>query len=231
LWASPGAAQTVDELVARHVAARGGPEKLRAVQTLRITRMVATPFTNVRVVTYRKRPNLFWAEQTIKGQPAVTVRGINADAAWELAADGSASLRPAPAAAEARELEGDFDGPLVDWKAKGHTLALEGKESLTGGDAYKLKLTTKTGAIRFIYLDSVTYLERRQSGTRTLANNTQERFVIDFGDWRTIEGITFPFSMDEDRTGPVMTQSFASYTEKIEINVPVDDSLFVTPKR
>jgi hypothetical protein len=230
LWPLHGAAQTVDELVARYIAARGGYEKLHAIQTIRMTRTAATPFTNVRVVISRKRPELFRAEQTPKGQPA-TVRAINADAAWDVAPDGAMSLRPTAAAIEARELDGDFDGLLVDWKAKGHTLVLEGKEPLTGGEAFKLKLTTKSGVVRYIYLDSATYLERRHAGTRTLPNNSQERFVIDFTDWRAVEGVMFPFSIDEDRTGPVITQSFAIYTEKIELNVPLEDSLFATPKK
>jgi hypothetical protein len=58
------AAQSVDDLVARYIAARGGLEKLKAIQTIKITRIVATGIgTPVKVTIYRKRPQLYRVEQ------------------------------------------------------------------------------------------------------------------------------------------------------------------------
>ncbi len=222
-------AQTVDEIVARHIAARGGYEKLKSVQTIKITRTIATPFTNVKVVIYKKRPQLFRAEQSPIGQP-VSVRGVNPDAAWDTAG-GKTTLRAAATAADTREIDADFDGLLVDWKAKGHTVMLEGKEALTGGDAYKLKVTTKAGAVRYIYLDAATFLDRRHTGVLKLPPDRQLDVAIEFSGWRSVDGVQFPFDISEDRTGPEPSVSFATYTEKIELNVPMDDALFATPAR
>ncbi len=220
-------AQTVDELVARHVAARGGYEKLKAVQTIRITRTVATQFSKVKVIVYRKRPNLMRAEQTAVGQPMVP-RGINTEAAWDTI-QGKLVQRPPAAAVEIREIDGDFDGLLVDWKAKGHTVTLEGREPVAGADAYKLKVTTKSGVVRYVYLDATTFLERRQSGTILLPNNRREKTTLDFSNYKPVGGLQFAFNIDEDRSGSLITQSFAVYTETIELNVPMDDALFATP--
>lgn len=217
-------AQSVDDLVARNVEARGGYEKLKTIQTIKITRTVATPFSSVAVVIYKKRPQLYRAEQGPKGQPPAA-RGINPDAAWDTSAGGASVRRPAQAAAETRELDADFDGLLVDWKAKGRSVTLEGRESLPGGDAYKLKVATRSGPVRYVYLDARTYLDRRQTGV----NDRQEAFVQDFSNWQVVDGVRFPFNIDEDRKGPQITQSFATYTEKIELNVPMDDALFATP--
>lgn len=227
MLASPAAAQTVDDLVAKHLAARGGYEKLKAVQTIKITRTVATNFANVQVVIYKKRPNLFRSEQTAPGQPTIP-RGVNADVAWDTI-QGKIAQRPAPLAAETRDIDADFDGLLVDWKAKGHTVTLEGTEPLTGGDAYKLKVVTKGGAERLVYLDAKTYLERRQVGMLVLPNGRKEKTTLDFSNYKAVDGILFPFNIDEDRSGPQITQSFATYTQKIELNVPMDDALFATP--
>ena len=225
--ACPAAAQTVDELVARHVAARGGYEKLKAVQTIKITRTVATNFANIKVVIYKKRPGLFRAEQTAPNQPMVP-RGINADAAWDTV-QGKIAQRPAPAAAETRDIDADFDGLLVDWKEKGHGVMLEGREPLAGGDAYKLKVTTKNGTVRYVYLDAKTLLERREVGMIVLPNGRKENTTLDFSNYRAVDGIQFPFNIDEDRSGPQITQSFATYTEKIELNVPMEDAIFAPP--
>ena len=225
--ARPAPAQTVDDLVSRHVAARGGYEKLKAVQTIRITRTVATQFSKVKVVVYKKRPNLFRAEQTAPGQPMIP-RAINADAAWDTV-QGKLVQRTPAAAMEIREIDGDFDGLLVDWKAKGHSVTLEGKEPVAGGEAYKLKVTTKSGAVRYVYLDATTCLERRENGTILLANNRRENTSLDFSNYKAVDGIQFAFNIDEDRTGSIITQSFATYTEAVELNVPIDDGLFATP--
>jgi hypothetical protein len=225
-------AQTVDEIVAKHVAARGGMDRINALQTLKITRTVATGIgSNIRVIMYKKRPNLYRVEQGLATPGAsMTARGVNADAAWDTAPGGKITLRAEPAATEARDLDGDFDGLLVNWKDKGHAVRFEGRESMPGGDALKLRVTTKGGVERLIYLDATTYLDRRHTGTVTLPNGRRD-VVIDFSNWQDVNGVKFPFDINEDRKGGnAPEQSLVFYTEQIEANVPLDDALFVTPK-
>ena len=105
----------------------------------------------------------------------------------------------------------------------------EGKHALPGAETYKLKVTTKAGAVRYIYLDATTYLDRRHTGVLNLAPDRQMDFVMDFGGWRRIDGVMFPFDIGEDRTGREPSVTYAAYTEKIELNVPMDDALFATP--
>ncbi len=223
--ASPSAAQTVDDIVARHVEARGGYQRLKAIETIKVTRTIATPFTDLRVVVYRKRPHLFRLEQTPAGQPTIA-RAIGATEAWDTIKD-KVVVRQPQAFADARDLEGDFDGVLVDWKQKGHAVELEGKEALPGGEAYKLKVTTKSGSTGHVYLDAKTYLDRRHVN---LTPNRQAHVVVDFGGWRDVGGVKFPFDITEERTGKAPVQTLVTYTEKIEINVPMDEAMFAPPK-
>ena len=228
-------AQTVDEIVTKHIAARGGYEKIKAIQTIRITRTVATPFSSVTVVTYKKRPNLVRFDQTPKGQTVTTPRGINADGAWDVV-QGKVVMRPENVALEGRETDGDFDGLLVDWKEKGHTVVLDGKETISGSEAHKLKVTTKGGSVRHVFIDSKTFLETGMSGIvllpgidpRTKQPRTQQS-AWTYGDYKPINGVMFPHSLDEERTAGPITQSFAHFTEKIEVNVPLEDGFFAPP--
>jgi hypothetical protein len=228
-------AQTVDELVAKHVAARGGIEKLRTISSLKITRTVATPFTSVQVVIYKKRPDLIRWEQTPKGQTEAVPRGINAAGAWDVA-QGKVVMRPDTLAVEGRETDADFDGLLIDWQKKGHTVTLEGKEKVGTADAYKLKVTTKGGTVREVYLDATTFLEAQIVGKVRIPGidprTKEHRFndtILVFSDYRDVDGVKFPFAIDEERTGGGITQSFAHFTEKIEVNVPMEDALFAPP--
>ena len=226
LTASHASAQTVDEIIAKHVEARGGIARLKAIDTVRIERTVAATFNDIDVLIVKKRPDLYRSEQTPEGSPNTIVRGF-ADVAWELAG-GRAAVREGAGAAEQREVDGDFDGFLVDHAAKGHAVALEGRGKVGGADAWKLKVTMRSGAVRYVYLDAATFLERRHETTIELAPGRRVATTIRFGDWRDVGGVKFPFAIEEERDAP--GQTFVHYTKKIEVNVPVDDSLFAMPK-
>jgi hypothetical protein len=227
-----GQAQSLDDIVARHIEARGGKEKLKAVQTVKLTRTVATGIGSpIKVVLYKKRPNLVRLEQgSTQPGAALIPRGISADAVWDTV-QGKPVARPAQIAAEARDVEGDFDGLLVDWKEKGHTITLDGREKLPGGEVYKLQATLKSGLKRTIYVDAKTFLERRHTGVLNLPGGRQFEVTITFDNWRDVEGVKYPFDITEERTGKEPVVSLVTYTEKIEINPPLDDAIFAMPSK
>jgi hypothetical protein len=234
LVASGAAGQTVDDLVAKNIEARGGLARIKAIETLTITRTVATGIgSNVRVIIYKKRPQLYRGEQgPAQGGAPPTPRGVNADDAWDTV-QGKVTTRPEQAEAETRDIDADFDGLLVDWKRKGHTVVYDGRESLPGGETHKLKVTTRSGVVRTIYLDAKTHLERRHTGVLTLPNGRKLDIVVDFSNWKDVNGVKFAFDINEDRVDPggmAPAQSLVFYTEKIEANVPIDDAMFATPK-
>jgi len=197
---------------------------------VKVTRTVANGIgSTIKVIVFKKRPNLFRLEQgPVTAGATLTPRGINADAAWDVA-QGKPVARPAQAAAEARDVEGDFDGILVDWKAKGHTVRFDGREHLPAGDAYKLTVALKSGLVRTVYLDATTYLDRRHTGVLNLPGGRQFDVIIDFDNWKDVEGVKFPFDITEERSGKEPVVTLVTYTEKIELNVPMDDAFFAMP--
>jgi hypothetical protein len=228
----PSSAQTVDEIVERHIAARGGREKLAAIQTVKMTRTVASGIgTTLKVIVYKKRPALLRVEQG-PAQPgaAMIARGINADAVWDTV-QGRITGREPQLAAEARDVDGDFDGLLVGWREKGHAVAFAGRETLPGGETLKLAVTLKSGLTRTIYLDARTYLDRRHAGALNLPNGRRFEVTIDFDNWRDVEGVKFPFDITEERTGKEPVVTLVTYTEQIEVNVAMDDALFAAPPK
>lgn len=220
-------AQSVDEILKRHIDARGGYERIKAIQSVRITRTVVTQFSELEVVILKKRPQSHRVEQSAPGQPPV-LRAVTPSAVWDLAG-GKLTNRTPLSAAEARDLDGDFDGPLVDWKEKGHTAELAGREALPGGDAFKIQLTTKNGVARTFYIDAATYLVRRITGVTNLPGDRKANLETDILAHKEAGGVKFPADIQEDRTGAGPVQTVVSYTKAIEINVPIDDALFVPP--
>lgn len=78
-----------------------------------------------------------------------------------------------------------------------------------------------------VYLDPSTFLERRHETTLEVAPNRRIETTITFGDWREIDGVKFPFAIEEERDAP--GQTFVFYTRRIEVNVPLEDALFLQP--
>lgn len=220
--------QSVEEIVARHIAARGGYDRLKAVQSMRIVRTYGTFGANIPVVITKKRPALLRIDQTLpNGRTAA--RGVTGSAAWDRSPDGKVSERQPEAAAEARDIDADFDGLLVDYEKKGHKVAYKGRERIGGVDAHRLDIALASGGTRIVYLDAESFLERRQVGSMTLPQgNTRAEVVLTFSDYRDVGGLKFPFAIDEERNAfPV--QTIAIYTERIELDVPVDDAVFARP--
>ena len=230
----PAFAQTVDDIVQKYYAARGGYDKIKAIQTLKITQTVANPFTSTtKVVIVKKRPGLVRWDVTPAGQTAPVPRAINAEGGWDTQA-GKVVPRPEIMLKEDRDIDADLEGPLVDWKSKGHTVTFEGTTKLGQGEGYRLKVVTKGGVTREIVLDGRTYLPVREEGRMSLppdprGNPRFNQHVFTYSDWRDVNGVKFPFAVDEERTGGPITQSLATYVEKIEVNVPVEDALFLKP--
>ena len=223
--ATSASAQTADELIQKYLAARGGEAKLAAITSVRIVRTYGTFGANIPVTITKKRAGLYRTDQALPGRPTVA-RGLDPAGAWE-SINGKVTKRPADQELELRELDGDFDGFLVDYKAKGHAVEYVGRAKAGGVENYKLKVTLKSGAVRHVYLDQTTYLERKQEGTMTLPDG-KVPVILTFGDWRDVNGVKFPFAIDEERVS-FPPQTFAIYTERIELNPVIDDAVFRMP--
>lgn len=150
LVAVPASAQTLDEVLAKHYKARGGLDKIKAVQTIRMTgTMTVGPGVEAPIVLVQKRPNMFRLELTIQG--LTVVQAYDGKVGWQInPLTGRKDPEPLPEDAMKQvEEQADIDGPLVDYKAKGHTVELMGKEKVEGSDAYKLKVTLKNGDTQY----------------------------------------------------------------------------------
>ncbi len=227
LVAVPASAQTLDEVLAKNYKARGGLDKLKAVQTVRMTgTMTVGPGMEAPLVLEQKRPNMFRMEFTLQGMTGI--QAYDGKTGWQLMPfQGRKDPEPLPEDAMKQvEEQADFDGPLVDYKAKGNTVELIGKEKVEGSDAYKLKVTLKTGDLRFIYLDADSYLEVRVEEKSTVRGTDVESETT-IGDYKEVGGLMFPFAVESGQKGS--PQKMKMTVDKIELNVPIDDAPFKMP--
>lgn len=228
-FAGIGRAQTADDIVAKTIAAQH-LDKLKSVQTRRLTgTMSILPMgIDAPVVFESKRPDKVRVTVTVQG--ADNIEAYDGTTAWALApAQGKLTAEPV-AGDDARSLrqQADFDGELVDYKAKGHTVELVGKEPVQGTDAWKLKVTLKDGDVQYQYIDAEHYLPVKVEATRMMGGDpvTGETF---FADFRDEGGVMVPHSIETKLVIQGTPYSQKVLVQKVELNVPIDDTHFKMP--
>ena len=125
--------------------------------------------------------------------------------------------------------EADFDGALIDSKAKGNTVEYLGKVDVEGSPAYKLKVTTKYGNESIDYLDADSYLVIKTEGKRKIQGQEMETESV-IGDYKEVNGVMYPHSMQSHRKGAPEGQGQSITVEKYEINAKVDNAVFKMPE-
>ena len=246
------AAQIVD----KNVAARGGLQAWRAVQTLslqgkmgaggnqRAALPVPTPHSKELANTLprrpaeeaqlpflmeMKRPRKVRLEVQFKGQTAVQVfDGANG---WK--------LRPylnrhefEPFTEDEMKLaanQEDLDGPLVDYVAKGTHVALVGTEKVEDRDTYKIKVTEKNGHTFHVWVDAKTFLEAKIEGQPRRLDGIDHPVEIYYRDYRTVDGLQIPFVL-ETRVLAVSKNALGMRDTPVPPEKIVIDKVAVNPK-
>ncbi len=219
-------AQTVDEVIAKNVQAVGGMDKLKAVRSIRVSGKLQVQGFEAQFVEQNKRADKVREEVLIQGM--AQVQAYDGRTGWII--NPFSGRRDAELMSQddmkSLQVDADMDGPLVDYKEKGHTAELVGHDSVEGTDCYKIKLTLKNGDVRYYYLDTDSFLPLKLETQTTIRGTIQESETY-YGDYEQVNGVYYSFAFE---SGPKGDTNRAKFTvDKIEQNVPLDDAIFSVP--
>ena len=217
-------AQTVDEIVTKHVTALGGADKLKTVNTIVAERVIAVqgmeiPSKSVVVVGKSVRN-----ESTVMGNSMVQV--VNMDKGWKImpAMMGGSGEPEDMKPEEVKPMLGQLDpfGALFNYQEKGNKVEFVANEKVDKKDVIHLKITSKDGIVIDEYLDAKTYLVYK-----VVTNVNGQAGELIFNSYKDIDGIKFPDSMDISSQMGVLTM----ITNKTIINGVVDQQVFAKPNK
>lgn len=228
--------QSADDIVAKYVAARGGEDSSKAIQTLLMkgSRSINGLVSQVQMVIeqdkfYRMDFEWPWG----KGFEVLTSYPTKAGA--KMTRKGLVRLSDKEIAS--KWFRTDIEGGLIDYAAKGHSVALIGKEDVGGKPAYKIKFTSNTGAEVFYWIDVATFF-KVQSAVQELiqvkdsSGNWSEKAVqdtIQYQNYRAVNGVLFPFAQVLRQyvaeTGQLLL-TVSTFYNKIEANLPIPAKLY-----
>ncbi|MGO9126036.1 MAG: hypothetical protein ACLP6G_14245 [Terriglobales bacterium] len=221
-------AQTADELVAKNIEAKGGMDKIKAIKTMRMTGNAVLPGGFVGGVGQENsRPNLVRETFTLQGMTAL--QAYDGITGWQIQPFGGRKDPQLMGEDDLRDLliDSDFDGPLVSYKEKGSTVEYLGHDVVDGDDALRLKVTLKNGDILYYYLDPDTYLEIRRETQEFIRGSVRES-ASELGSYKPVAGVMYPFSIASGpKNDPTSWQTIS--VEKIDVNVPLENSEFAVP--
>ena len=223
--AATAGAQTADEVIAKYVAARGGLDKMKAIQSLEITLKANQQGLEFPGTMRMKRPERMRMEMTVQGK--TMVQAYDGKTAWMIMPFlGSPDPQPM-SADDAKEVieQADIDGPMIDYKAKGNTVEMLGKEDVDGSPAYKLKVTLKNGDVSYVYIDTETGLQVKETSKRKQQGSEIE---VDsyLSNYKPVNGVLFAYAIENKVAG----KSVGQFTiDDIKANTAIDDGVFAMP--
>jgi len=219
---------TAEELIAKNLAARGGLDKIKAIQSAKLTgKMTMGQGMDAPFTWEWKRPNSFRAEFTFQGMTGI--QAYDGTTGWSVMPFMGKKDPEKMSEEEMKDIDeqADFDGPFVDSKAKGITVEYEGKEDIEGTPAYKLKVTRKGGDVTYVYLDADSYLEIKSTGKRTRRGQEFE-FESSQGDYKKVGDVLFPYSQEFKPKGAPQGQTMT--IDKIDLNTDEPADRFKMPE-
>ena len=227
----PAAALTAPEIVANNVAARGGLEAWRKVETMVWTghlESARTPAPSMPFLLNQKRPNKTRFEVHAMGEHMVRV--FDGEHGWKShdGIGGRPNVQPFTTE-ENRFASGEhtIDGPLMDLHAKGSTVGLRGIEPLEGRKAYHLSVRLVSGELEEVWVDTKTFLEVKVARMTYGPNGAPRMVPTLYRDYKNFEGLQIPTTIQigDGSTGtPDRIQ-----IDHVALNTGLDDRLFEKP--
>ncbi len=219
---------TVNELVEKNIAAKGGAEAIEALKAVRVSGRLLVDSGQVELtyVQTKKRPDSVRTEATLQG--LTLVQAYDGEQGWQISPFTGRKDPEKMSADDVKSLieDADIAGPLVDWKAKGSEVEYLGLQDVDGTMAHKLKVKRKNGDTAYVFLDPDHFLEIRIVSQR-LEHGAQIEVETDLGDYEKVGGVFLPFSIEAGRKGSTDKQKII--LSKADANPPVDNGAFQFP--
>ena len=214
-------AQTVDDIINKHIEAIGGKEKLSQAKSLYIENSMEAMGNQSPSTEYILEGKGYKSESEFNGMKIINTYTDK----------GGWSINPLAGGADAQAMPDEvyksgkdqiyIGGSLVDYAAKGNKAELTGKE----GNDYKIKITNGSTVTDY-FIDATTYYITKTSVKGEMMGQSVE-IVTTFSDYKKTDfGIVLPYTKSIDFGGFALTFK----RNKVEVNKEIDPKIFETPK-
>jgi outer membrane lipoprotein-sorting protein len=211
-------AQTADEIITKHIAARGGLDKLKSLQTMKMEATISIQGMDIPIKIFAADKKAFKLEMIVMDNMGYQL--VTSTKGWTyLPFQGHTEpqeMKAEDVAAAQGQL--DMQGPLVDYQSKGIKVEYTGKETVEGKPCSVLKITRANGLKGVFYLDDKFLILKK---TETVKVNGQDvEQSVTYHTYQTSpEGYVYATSWTSANGGEINVTKF-------EPNAKIDEAVF-----
>lgn len=226
----PMSAQTADEIINNYFENTGGAEAWGNLQGVKISGSVNAQGMDIPVDIYQMKDGKQLVKINLQGQDMTQV-AFDGETMWTTNfMTMQAEKSDAETTENMKKQMGDFPSPFYNYKEKGFTLELLGKETKEGTETYKLKLTQKPlmvdgveqPNISFHYFDTENFVPIASESEIPSGPMKGQMSMNTMSDYQEVDGLYFPFDMG------MMGQSLV--VKEIVLNPEIDAAMFAFPE-
>lgn len=220
-------AQSVDEIIDKHIEAIGGVDKLEGLKTIhsvgKATMMGMDASFEINIIKPdRVKLSIDIMDnkiiQTLDGETGWMINPMMGDSGvQDLKSNSLKELKS----------QAEFEGKLFKYKDKGYTVTLIGTEDVESKPAYKLKIIDKEGDSSYYFIDKESYMNVKRTNYRTMQGQT---VTVDNmqSEFKTFDGIKVATVVKSTSDMAMMNRDVK--IEKVEFNKKIDKNIFKKPK-
>ncbi len=215
-------AQKAEDIIQKHLAAIGGEDAWKKLNTLRMEGGMKANGVDVSVVINSVNMKGTRQDITVMGMSGYTI--TTDKEGWMYMPFGGQTAPEAmtPDQVKQGKYKLDLQGDFVDYKSKGTKVEFVGKDEVEGTEVFKLKVTHKDSTEKTVFMDASNYYLIREVD-KFVADGKEMEVAIDFSNFqKQPNGIVFAMTMG-------VPQGEVNFT-KVEVNVKVDDAIFKPSK-
>lgn len=229
--------ETAEQIIDTYIETIGGHDAWSKVENMRITGVGRQQGVDYPFVATMMKDGRAVIDVDLQGTSFI-VEAFDGENAWQMnfqtqkaeASDSETSMN------YKNEAKDNIPDAFFNYKEKGYTAELLGKESLDGTDVFKIKLTKKPMLVdgkeeenhTIYFFETENYVPIASESvvmTGPAKGMTQQTEMTDYQELDN--GLIVPFTTKEKFNGNVQLEMIY---KKVEFNVEVDESIFVMPK-
>ncbi|KAA3638891.1 MAG: hypothetical protein DWQ02_04500 [Bacteroidetes bacterium] len=221
-------AQTVEEILNNYFENIGGKDKWANIKSMKIEGTMSMQGMDLPLTVYSKAPNKEYVEMSVMDK--TIIEAFDGESSWRVNPfmGGTEPQKGTPEETEKASKE-QFQNEFINYKDKGHTITLEGKEEIEGTLCFKLKMVKVTGEEEIHFFDEETYVPIMIRTTITqegfMKGKIAETYFSDYDE--VGDGLIMAMYTESKMDGQTLQKMTI---EKVEINPEIDDSQFTMPE-
>ncbi|MGD0754450.1 MAG: hypothetical protein ABR927_05245 [Bacteroidales bacterium] len=227
LLATSASAQTADEIIGKYVKAIGGKDLLSKITS--VYSETSTEVMGMQIAGKMTVLNGKGMKQDLDVNGSTMTNCYTDKGGWSInPMSGGTAAEDMPAAqynsGKAQIIVG---APFINYAENGYKAELMGTDTIAKVNAFKIKLTAPDSTSSLYFFDPGTFYLLKSVQQAEMQGQMVEN-IINFSDYRQTDGFTMPYKMDMDMAGGQFNLS--TTITKVELNKPVNDSIFLKPR-